>query len=76
MPNDREIKNAHVKGPWKISYTHDFLQIGCEGHLISEWWEFDDERISQMDKKALTWWKESKSILKSVIEEFPATAPK
>jgi len=50
------------------------LQIGCESHLIKDWWKFDDERIKEMDgEKALDFWNESKSFIKKAIKLFPAT---
>jgi len=50
------------------------LQIGCESHLIKDWWKFDDDRIKAMDgDKALNFWAESKSFIKKAIKLFPAT---
>jgi hypothetical protein len=57
---------------WRVGYTHDTLQIGCQRHLITEWLAFSDEEISRMDSKALSWWKIWKPILMNVIEVSPA----
>ena len=59
---------------WEIVYTFDRLQIGCENHLITEWWEFDNDKISEMDHQALEFWKRWKPILQSIIANNPAQA--
>ena len=56
---------------YPITYTASVLQIGCKNHLISEWVEFDDKKISQMDSGALEWWKKWKSTIMQTIEEDP-----
>ena len=56
---------------YSINYTASVLQIGCKNHLISEWVEFDDKKISQMDSGALEWWKKWKSTIMQTIEEDP-----
>ena len=62
---------------YEIAYTSRVLQIGCEQHPISDWWEFDDETINKMDREgALNWWKVWKSILKNIIETSPAVSTK
>ncbi|MGX8249529.1 hypothetical protein, partial [Escherichia coli] len=57
---------------WQIGYTHDTMQIGCQRHLIDEWWKFSDEEISRMDSQALAWWKVWKPILSKIIKVSPA----
>jgi hypothetical protein len=61
---------------WNIVYTHDRLMIGCENHLISKWWEFNDVRIERMDDRAVEWWKRWKPILQSIIANNPAKPTK
>ena len=56
---------------YSISYTASVLQIGCKNHLISEWVEFDDKKISRMDSGALEWWKKWKSTIMQTIERDP-----
>ena len=56
---------------YPISYTTSVLQIGCKNHLISEWVEFDDKKISQMDSGALEWWKKWKNTIMQTIERDP-----
>ena len=58
---------------YAIAYTSDVMQIGCERHTISEWAEFDDKRILEMDgKTALKWWRKYKSWIFQAIELRPA----
>ena len=58
---------------YPITYTSDVLQIGCERHLISEWAEFDNARIVQMDgKNALRFWKKYKDWIFQTIDLSPA----
>ena len=71
MGNMRNIKTIQAD-IWQIGYTHDTMQIGCQRHLISEWWAFRDEEISQMDSQALAWWMVWKPILMAMIEASPA----
>lgn len=70
--NMREIKSLQLD-TYAITYTADRLQIGCENHAISEWWEFDDETIAAMDTGALDWWRVWKPIFQQIIETSPAT---
>ncbi len=59
---------------YPITYTSEYLQIGCELHKISEWWSFDDDRIRRMDcQKALDFWAENKEFIKMTLEKYPAT---
>jgi len=54
-------------------YTEDRLQIGCENHSTSEWKEFDNKRILEMDgKQALTFWNNYKDYIFQTIELSPA----
>ena len=71
--NRREIKSIFVYKSYPISYTATNLQIGCENHTISEWWDFDHKRILAMDgDKALEFWRENKDFIKMTIEKYPA----
>jgi uncharacterized protein YjbI with pentapeptide repeats len=72
--NNREIKTLICFPEYHVNYTADRLQIGCENHAIKDWWEFDDKHILGMDgKKALTFWRKNKDILRMIIEHNPAT---
>ena len=57
---------------WPVAYTHDTLQIGCQRHLITEWWAFEDKEIECMDSRALAWWAVWKPILQAMIAGSPA----
>ena len=60
---------------YSVNYTVDVMQVGCERHPISDWWEFDDKRILEMDDRdALNWWRRWKPILQQIIAMSPATA--
>ena len=79
---DAKLWNAHglndcVKciqiDTYAIAYTSDVMQIGCECHSISEWAEFNDKRILEMDgKTALRWWRKYKDWIFQTIELRPA----
>ncbi|WP_219993851.1 pentapeptide repeat-containing protein [Pseudomonas aeruginosa] len=69
--NLREVKAVQAD-IWPVTYTATHMQIGCQLHLIGEWWEFGDEEISGMDPEALAWWAVWKPILKQIIEVSPA----
>jgi len=58
---------------YPITYTDEVLQIGCERHKISEWREFDNRRIADMDgKSALKFWAKYKDWIFQTIELCPA----
>ena len=69
--NMRHIKTIQAD-LWAVGYTHDTMQIGCQRHMIAEWFEFSDEEIAPMDDGALDWWRVWKPILQSIIAASPA----
>ena len=69
--NMRNIKTIQADR-WAVGYTHDTMQIGCQRHMIVEWFEFSDEEIASMDDGALDWWRVWKPILQSIIAASPA----
>ncbi|HCT4762899.1 TPA: pentapeptide repeat-containing protein [Pseudomonas aeruginosa] len=69
--NLREVKAVQAD-TWPVTYTATHMQIGCQLHLISEWWSFNDEEISGMAPKAMAWWAIWKPILRQIIEVSPA----
>ena len=72
--NRREVRSMFISEIYPITYTSEYLQIGCELHKISEWWSFDNVRIKEMDgKEALDFWAENKELIKMAIEKYPAT---
>ena len=75
--NRSQIKSLFISDVYSITYTSEFLQIGCERHSISKWLEFDNKRIAEMyGKKELKFWSENKAFIKSAIELYPATETK
>jgi hypothetical protein len=66
--NSKEIKTI-ICSEWSIVYTNEIMKIGCQEHLIKDWFEFDDDRISSMHSSALVFWQKWKPILKLIIEE-------
>ena len=52
--------------PWLVTVTNEFLTIGCQRHSHAEWAEFDDEKISRMEYRALDFWRRWKTVLLGV----------
>ena len=73
--NLRHVKSIQIE-TYYITYTTKVIQIGCQRHTIEEWKNFDDEKIKQMDSKALDWWKKWKPILMQIIELAPCEETK
>lgn len=48
---------------WDVVILDEHMQIGCELHRLDEWAAFDDERIVQMDRGALKFWRAHKGAL-------------
>lgn len=72
--NCAEIRSIFVSEMYPITYTSEHLQIGCERHLITDWWDFDNDRIKEMDgDDALRFWAENKEFIKMTIDKYPAT---
>ena len=73
--NRSEIKSVFISDIYPITYTYDQLQIGCERHKISQWWEFDNKTILRIDgKAALKFWDKNKELIKMIIDSNPAKA--
>ena len=70
--NMEEVKSLQLEG-YPITYTAEYLQIGCKRHSINYWWDFSDETIAEMDDGALNWWRKWKEPLRQIIERSPAT---
>lgn len=52
---------------YKITVTDKHIKIGCQQHLKSEWKDFEDRKIIEMDgKKALEFWRMFKPVLESL----------
>jgi len=71
--NNKEIKNIDIFEEYKVVYTKDILQIGCQGHPIEEWEVFSDEVIFKMDgQKGLDFWHKNKEFIFNKIKKDPA----
>ncbi len=64
---------------WRIGYTHDTLQIGCQRHPIAAWGEWDtatgQKWIARMDPKAKEWAERNLALILEIIKRNPAEAP-
>lgn len=69
--NQQEIITLQTKR-WCVVYTSEIMAIGCQSHPISEWWEFSEKTISEMDTHALAWWKKNNGWIRQAIEANPA----
>ncbi len=73
--NMLEIKTAQFD-TWRIGYTHDTLQIGCQRHAIEKWrkWGTPAGRkwIAQMDEKAAEWADKYLALVLQLIDASPA----
>ena len=69
--NKKQMKTL-VLEIWTVTYTNQVMQIGCQNHLIADWFNFSDKEISKMDCRALDWWKKWKEPLRQIIELSPA----
>ena len=65
--NGREIKTL-IASQYTVTWSGNNLAIGCEQHLIAEWWSFDDATIEKMDDGALDWWRMWKPVLRQLVE--------
>lgn len=70
--NRKQIKNIHVCGEYPIAYTKTQLQIGCENHSITDWWDFNDPQIKGLGVGALDFWLANKDYIRMTIERYPA----
>ena len=66
------IKSMQIE-TYTITYTSSVIQIGCQRHPIEDWWAFDDEAISRMDREAIDWWRKWKHVLQQIIARSPAS---
>ena len=74
--NMDQLKSIFLE-EYPITYTSEYLQIGCQKHLIHEWLYFDDREILAMGgKTALNFWIKYKDYLMTTIELSPATPTK
>lgn len=69
------IKSIQLFPEYKINYTSNHLQIGCEKYTFEEWWTFTDWDIGSMDdgNKSLNFWEANKEHIRHIVEKFPAS---
>lgn len=72
--NMHEIRSLQLS-TWPVTYTSTDMAIGCEQHPIADWWDFDDDTIAAMDKKALDWWRRWKPTLHKIVTELAPATP-
>ena len=44
-------------GPWLVYIQGGYMRIGYEHHPAEDWRSFDDERIADMERRALEFWR-------------------
>ena len=75
LGNMKQIKNLQFD-KWRIGYTKDTLQIGCQRHLIEKWKKWKTEAgkvwVSKMDVDALTWAEKYLDLVLTIIDKSPA----
>ena len=66
------INNIPVKiwtGIYDVIIFDSHMKVGCEFHSLTDWWSFDNERITKMDGiKARKFWDIWKAPLQSICE--------
>jgi len=65
--NMKELRTMQID-TYKIGFTLDTLQIGCQRHLIKDWKEFTNDKIAKMDSNSLAWWNKWKAFIFQAIE--------
>jgi hypothetical protein len=49
---------------WRVTILDEHMQIGCDLHKLSDWAQYDDKRIAEMDgREALRFWRAHKDAL-------------
>ena len=65
--NKKEIFTFQTNKYTVVIYQ-DRLQIGCRNFSQSEWFNFSDDEITEMDSEALDWWYTHKQHVKTWCE--------
>ena len=65
--NKKEIFTFQTNKYTVVIYQ-DRIQIGCKNFSQSEWFNFSDDEISEMDRGALHWWCTHKHHVKTWCE--------
>lgn len=51
---------------WHIIIFDKDMRIGCEYHSLADWWLYDDARIKKMDRTALEFCNQYKTMLQGI----------
>jgi len=62
-----ELKTLALE-KYVVTFNDSHMAIGCQQYTIEGWFEFTDDRISQMDDGALEWWNKWKKFIFTTIE--------
>ena len=54
---------------WPVLFFDAHIKIGCQFHSTKEWIAFDDNMISAMEERALSLWKEYKTLVLLIAEK-------
>ncbi len=65
--NKKEIFTFQTNKYTVVIYQ-DRIQIGCKNFSQSEWFNFSDDEITEMDSEALDWWCTNKQHVKTWCE--------
>jgi carbonic anhydrase/acetyltransferase-like protein (isoleucine patch superfamily) len=65
-----KVVNVIYASEYTVTISDNFIKIGCQNHLITDWYSFTDEQISRMACGALAWWKIWKPILFAIIDAY------
>ena len=65
--NKKEIFTFQTNKYTVVIYQ-DRIQIGCKNFSQSEWFNFSDDEITEMDSEALDWWCTHKQHVKTWCE--------
>ncbi len=73
--NMAQIKTLQIE-KWRVGYTHDTLQIGCQRHTIEKWQKWDTEAgrkwVASMDSEATAWAEKFLPVILTLIQTSPA----
>lgn len=55
---------------WTCYIQKESIRIGCQYHAANDWFSFSDDKINEMDRRALAWWKRWKPAIQAVHLTF------
>jgi len=59
-----------TRGHWTVYITKGHIRIGCKAYSLNDWETFTDNEISEMDSRALEFWKENKELIIGLCRRF------